>query len=432
MTSAISAQGVGKKYEIGAVENAPYQTIRDALSSVAKSLVQGFAGERRRTRDQKEFWALRDISFVVEEGERIGIVGKNGAGKSTLLKLLSRITAPTLGRIQIRGRVASLLEVGTGFHPELSGRENIFLNGAILGMKRKEVQKKFDDIVEFSGVSRFVDTPVKHYSSGMTVRLAFAVAAHLEPDILIVDEVLAVGDADFQRKCIQKMQTLTRQDGRTVLLVSHSMTSLLRLCDRGILLERGRVVMDGPVQSVADAYLSSGPSKLAERIWQGNSGPGDDVARLVFVRAMSGGKVGSSFDIRAPIILEVEYFLFVEADVFVALSFFNDEGTALFVSPDWSDAQFGGRKRPAGLYRAQCTVPGNLLAEGGVRVTVEVSTREPAYRIHFLEQDALAMSIVDEGGAGSVRASWPRQIPGVMRPALDWRSEHVDLAGRSR
>ena len=230
----ILVENLGKRYVIG--HQVRHDTLRDALGHGFRGLWSSVRGQRAHGRSSEDFWALRDVSFQVQRGEVVGIIGRNGAGKSTLLKILSRITEPTQGRVELRGRVASLLEVGTGFHPELSGRENIFLNGAILGMSRAEIRRKFDEIVAFAEVEKFLDTPVKHYSSGMYVRLAFAVAAHLEPEILIVDEVLAVGDAQFQEKCLGKMREVSRQDGRTVLLVSHNMSVILSLCQRALLL----------------------------------------------------------------------------------------------------------------------------------------------------------------------------------------------------
>lgn len=261
MTVVIAAEGLGKKYLISHQPKERYTALRDVLASRVRRFgsalrhpLRSFSSRETETRE--EFWALSDVSFEIREGERLGIIGRNGAGKSTLLKILSRITEPSAGRVTISGRVASLLEVGTGFHPELTGRENIFLNGAILGMSRTEIKRKFDEIVDFSGVEKFLDTPVKRYSSGMHVRLAFAVAAHLEPDVLIVDEVLAVGDAAFQRKCLGKMEDVSRE-GRTLLFVSHNMTAVTSLCDRAVLLAKGRVVDSGSTSSVIDMYMKT-------------------------------------------------------------------------------------------------------------------------------------------------------------------------------
>ncbi|WP_043582556.1 ABC transporter ATP-binding protein [Geminisphaera colitermitum] len=255
--SAIIVEGLGKRYTI--THQRRHDTLRDTLAHGARNLFSRLlpSAWRGAPPDHEDFWALRDVAFKVEPGEVVGIIGRNGAGKSTLLKILSRITEPTTGRITLNGRVASLLEVGTGFHPELSGRENIFLNGAILGMRREEIRRKFDEIVAFSEVERFLDTPVKRYSSGMYVRLAFAVAAHLEPNILIVDEVLAVGDAQFQSKCLGKMRSVAREAGRTVLFVSHNLSVIQSICSRCLVLKQGRIVADGPTGDSVASYLES-------------------------------------------------------------------------------------------------------------------------------------------------------------------------------
>jgi lipopolysaccharide transport system ATP-binding protein len=261
MEPIIKVENLGKSYIIGH-QREKYVALRDVLTNKARQVVSKTknifsGGQLIAGNEMEEFWALKDINFEVNQGDRVGIIGRNGAGKSTLLKVLSRITEPTTGRIHLKGRVASLLEVGTGFHPELSGRENIYLNGAILGMSRAEVKKKFDEIVDFAGVEKFLDTPVKRYSSGMYVRLAFAVAAHLEPEILIVDEVLAVGDAEFQKKCLGKMEDVSKNDGRTVLFVSHNMGAIMNLCNNGILLKSGQVDKFGNIKDVVEEYLSS-------------------------------------------------------------------------------------------------------------------------------------------------------------------------------
>jgi len=253
--AVIKVENLGKRYVIGQQKQEKYSTLRDAIASSTKSIIRNVTSRQKTNSNQAEFWALKDISFEINQGDRIGIVGRNGAGKSTLLKILSRITEPTKGRIKLKGRVASLLEVGTGFHPELTGRENIFLNGTILGMTKLEIKQKFDEIVDFSEVEKFLDTPVKRYSSGMYVRLAFAIAAHLEPEILIVDEVLAVGDAQFQKKCLGKMKDAGKE-GRTILFVTHNMAVLPNLCSRGILLDRGDIAVDDTVSEVVNTYLN--------------------------------------------------------------------------------------------------------------------------------------------------------------------------------
>src|SRR5438105_6798713 len=299
----VRVENVGKRYRIGALHPG-FLTFRevlgDALAAPLRRL-RGTNGSRYET-----LWALSDVNLEVRRGEMLGVIGHNGAGKSTLLKLLSRITRPTTGEVEIYGRVGSLLEVGTGFHPDLTGRENVYLNGAVLGMKRTEIARKFDEIVAFSELEKFIETPVKFYSSGMYVRLAFAVAAHLEPEILIMDEVLAVGDAAFQQKCLDKMREIRRQ-GRTIFFVSHSMPAVTRLCKRAVLLEQGRVVADGAPQEVINHYLTSGWKAGALREW-GEGAPGDSVVRLRSVRVCDeGGRNVAAADLRRPVRLEVSY-----------------------------------------------------------------------------------------------------------------------------
>ena len=300
---AIAVDRLGKRYRLGATTGA-----RSSYKSIREDLV-GLVRWRGEKAEERHIWALRNVTFEIAPGERVGIIGRNGAGKSTLLKVLSRITSPTEGRAEIRGRVGSLLEVGTGFHPELTGRDNISLAGAVLGMRRREIETKLDDIVDFAGVAPFLDTPVKRYSSGMYLRLAFAVAAHLEPEILLVDEVLAVGDADFQKKCLGRMEQIG-ESGRTVIFVSHSMPSVIRLCERVILLDQGGVVADGRPREVIHQYLDSGLGSSAERVWDTpDVAPGDTVARLKAVRVVQDGRVDEEIDIARPVDLEVEYWL---------------------------------------------------------------------------------------------------------------------------
>lgn len=290
----IRVENLSKKYVLSHQDEAvgSYKTFRGAITNTAKSVASAFKFNKKQV-DHKceEFWALRDVSFEIKQGERVGIIGRNGAGKSTLLKILSRITEPTKGKISIKGRVASLLEVGTGFHPELTGRENIFLNGAILGMSKAEIQRKFDEIVAFAEVEKFLDTPVKRYSSGMYVKLAFSVAAHLEPEILVVDEVLAVGDVQFQKKCLGKMQDVSREEGRTVLFVSHNMDAIQRLCTRCVMLQRGQIVAQGATDRLLARYLSSNIFKAAPRQWidvsQANQRIGKGEARFNKVKYSS-------------------------------------------------------------------------------------------------------------------------------------------------
>ena len=287
MTVVIKSEGLGKKYCIAHVQEARYATLRDTLMERLSG-----RGQRRGKAQQEDFWALRDVDLEIRQGERVGIIGPNGAGKSTLLKLLSRITDPSTGRLCLRGRVASLLEVGTGFHPELSGRENIYLNGAILSMSRRDIACRFDEIVKFAEVERFLDTPVKRYSSGMYMRLAFAVAAHLEPEILIVDEVLAVGDARFQKKCLGKMNSVSKE-GRTVLFVSHNMGAMKNLCERAIVMQDGRVRYDGEVASAIDRYMSGSVEQTQYSLdcRSDRSGSGDMKFTDCDLRSLHGEKI---------------------------------------------------------------------------------------------------------------------------------------------
>lgn len=380
----------------------------------------------KNTRSVEEFWAIRDLSFEIELGEAVGIIGRNGAGKSTLLKVLSRITEPTHGRLRMRGRIASLLEVGTGFHPELTGRENIFLNGAILGMTRVEIKRKFDEIVAFAEVERFLDTPVKRYSSGMYVRLAFAVAAHLEPEILVVDEVLAVGDAEFQKKCLNKMDDVGSA-GRTVLFVSHNMQAVTRLCKRSIWLDKGQIKMDGPAYAVANAYVSAGAGTSAERNWPSiERAPGDDTVRLLGVRIRSqDGKPCEQFDIREPVKIEMEYEVLQSG--YVLLPHFkltNEGGVDLFVTVDLSP-EWRGRKRPAGRYVATCHIPGNTLAEGAFSVMVSILTLNPITDRVYI-RDAVMFRVTDPlSELDTARGDYTLPMAGVMRPIFEWNNAYT-------
>jgi len=423
-TSAISIERLSKRYVIGG-RRSSHHGLRHALHRAMdpRTWVDAL---RQQDAKRQEFWALRDVNLDIVEGEVVGIVGRNGAGKSTLLKILSRITEPTEGRIRVRGRLASLLEVATGFHPDLTGRENVFLNGAILGMGRAEIRRKFDQIVDFAEVGKFLDTPVKHYSSGMYVRLAFAVAAHLEPDILIVDEVLAVGDAEFQKKCLDKMDA-TAQTGRTVLFVSHNMQAVARLSTRGILLDTGRIAMEGPAHRVASAYLNSGIGTNAVREWHDlATAPGDSVVRLCAVRVRShAGELVDAIDIRQAVGIEIEYEVLEPGHVFHPhFALYNEDGVTLFIAQD-VDPEWRRRRRPAGRYASTGWIPGNLLAEGAVSVEVSLMTLEPE-QPHMNVADTVLFRVVDPLSArDTARGDYPRPIGGVMRPLLRWTTECV-------
>ncbi len=426
----IQVENVGKRYVLG---NQPggrsnYRTLRD-------SLVGGIEGSLRRVREamrsapasqqvDNAFWALNDVSFNVGQGEVVGVIGRNGAGKSTLLKVLSRITEPTKGRITLQGRIASLLEVGTGFHPELTGRENIYLNGAILGMHRSEIKAKFDEIIAFAEVEKFLDTPVKRYSSGMYVRLAFAVAAHLEPEILIVDEVLAVGDMAFQKKCLDKMQDVGSH-GRTVLFVSHNMPAITRLCSRAILLDQGTVMADGPTLPVVHQYMHSGLHTMAECRWPTATGytPGGDTTRLHAVRVRgTDGETMESADIRHPVGIDITYEVLRDGSAICpSIVCHNEDGICLFNATDL-DPKWRGRQKPPGNYISTVWIPGNYLAEGMVFVSVGLTTYVPLTQ-HCYERDMIAFQVVDTLEGDSARGDYAGTMGGVIRPLLRWDTE---------
>ena len=421
---AITVEKVGKKYKIGKRQD-KYNTLRDTL---AEAFISPFRKAGKLLRGQaagaaaldETIWALEDVSFEIKHGEIIGIIGRNGAGKSTLLKILSRITEPTKGFAEIHGRVGSLLEVGTGFHPELTGRENIYLNGAILGMKRIEIDRKFDEIVAFSEVDKFIDTPVKHYSSGMYLRLAFAVAAHLEPEILIVDEVLAVGDASFQKKCLNRMEDVGKQ-GRTVIFVSHNMPAITRLCKRVILLNKGSILQDGPSNQVVRTYLNEGRSVMATREWPNLvNAPGGEIARLRAVRVLAeDGRIVETVDIRRPVAIEMEYDVLKSGYVLLPnFDFFNEEGIHAFKTLD-QDPDWRRRPRPKGRYVSTSWIPGNFLAEGMLFVTAALVTLTPVIPQCY-ERDVVAFQVIDSIDGDSVRGDYAGRIGGVVRPSLKW------------
>jgi lipopolysaccharide transport system ATP-binding protein len=425
--TAIRAEGVGKEYYIGASKT-KYQTFGEAVTNTVTQPFRKVAGLIRGRAAaasglEERIWALNDVSFEIKHGEAVGIIGKNGAGKTTLLKILARITSPTTGHVDIRGRVGALLEVGTGFHPELTGRENIYLNGAILGMSKGDVTRKFDEIVDFSGVERFIDTPVKHYSSGMHMRLAFSVAAHLEPDILIIDEVLAVGDSEFQRKCFNKMED-AGQSGRTVLFVSHNMAAIARFCDRAILLESGAIVEDGAADSVVSGYLMASMGKAAHQEWpEFESAPGNECVRVSSVRVVGANRVtAESIDMRRPVGIEISFSILKKELIFVpAISVFGDSGThilnALDTSPKWREPQ------EEGDYRVIAWIPANLLNEGTLIVTVFLMDiwRYSGKPIKYaFITEAVAFQVVDSEGGPSGKGDYPQHWQAAIYPMLEW------------
>ena len=368
-------------------------------------------------------WAVKNLSFEVKQGEVLGIIGRNGAGKSTLLKILSKITPPTTGHIELRGRVSSLLEVGTGFHQELTGRENVYLNGTVLGMRKKEVDQKFDEIVAFSGVEKFLDTPVKRYSSGMRVRLAFAVAAHLEPEILIIDEVLAVGDAEFQKKCLNKMQDVG-QEGRTVLFVSHNMPAVTRMCERAILLQNGELVQDGVATDVVSEYLNTGLGLSNMQEWPDlATAPGDNVTRLRAVRVKNTkDQIPESIDIRHPVGLEMEFDVLESGHVLMPyFDVINDENVKVFSAVD-QDPEWRNRPRPAGRYISTAWIPENLLSEGTLCISA-LMRAQTGKKPRFKQRDAIVFHVVDTIDGDSARGDWVGRMRGAVRPMLTWETK---------
>ncbi len=415
---SVEVDHIGKRFRIG-MHQASYNTLRETLVGLIR-----YPGSRLHGKmtDENSFWALKDVSFKVDEGKAIGIIGRNGAGKSTLLKILSRVMEPTEGKAVIRGRIGSLLEVGTGFHPELTGRENIYLNGAILGMKRAEIDRKMDEIIAFSEVEKFVDTPVKRYSSGMYLRLAFAVAAHLDPEILVVDEVLAVGDAEFQRKCLGKMSDVANQ-GRTVLFVSHNMSAINRLTQETVVLEHGRVVMHAPTAEAVDYYLSSGFSQEGQREWL----PGDlsvDPAPFhpLRMRVLSdAGYVSDTVRSTEPFHIEFEYKLDEDINgLRVGFYIISTRGEFILTSFDVDDPvkfeKYSTRK--AGTYISRCTIPSDILNEG--RFVVGVNASMFKIKTFFHDEQALVFNV---NGTGAPGTQWPEPRAGLIRPKLDWEIE---------
>jgi len=421
MTSVIKVKNLGKCYTIGGRADAN-QTFREMLVDTLSAPVRRLRSLRCEStaKENNQFWALKDVNFEVQRGEVVGIIGRNGAGKSTLLKILSRITEPTEGCVEIRGRVASLLEVGTGFHPELTGHENIYLNGAILGMNSNEISRKFDEIVAFAEVEKFIDTPVKHYSSGMYVRLAFSVAAHLEPEILVVDEVLAVGDAVFQKKCLGKMGDVAKE-GRTVLFVSHNMAAVNRLCSRGIWIEKGKVHLMGPIDKIVMGYLNSGSKAEGERLWiKDPQASGNEKIRLRACRIINHhNKPSASVDIQKPFHIEVEYDVFqIVQELRIAFRLMTADGITVFTSSD-TDA-WGGSARVEGTYVSRCKMPANFLNEG--RYSVTISADIPFIESLFIEDAAISFTVVQTGG---VSGQYPEHWPGIICPNMSWIVERV-------
>jgi lipopolysaccharide transport system ATP-binding protein len=367
-------------------------------------------------------WSVKNVNATIMQGEAVGIIGKNGAGKSTLLKMLSRVTAPTTGSIKARGRIASLLEVGTGFHPELTGRENIFLNGAILGMRHYEIKRKLDEIVSFSGVERYIDTPVKRYSSGMYVRLAFAVAAHLEAEILIVDEVLAVGDAEFQKKCLGKMSEVSKGEGRTVLFVSHNMQAIKQLCNTCMLMDNGILAEFADASFVINKYLSANSSLVMNKKWKLDDAPGNKDVKITAVwchQRDNYAPVDGNFDITQPIGISVSYTVLKEMPAFIhGANIYDNEEVNIFNSHDVNTTLRLQSRKP-GNYTATVWIPGNLMTEGRFTASIALLVANPL-QIFAYAQKSISFAVVDNMTGHSARGNYTQAFPGYVRPLLHW------------
>jgi len=425
--TAIKVEGLGKKYIIGHQAKGGYKTFRDQIGDNLKTVFSKtkkmFSGQMVVEGDEVEdFWALKEVSFEVKLGDTLGIIGRNGAGKSTLLKILSRITEPTTGKVTLKGRVASLLEVGTGFHPELSGRENIFLNGAILGMSRAEIKRKFDEIVDFSGVEKFLDTPVKRYSSGMYVRLAFAVAAHLESEILIVDEVLAVGDADFQKKCLGKMGEVSRGEGRTVLFVSHNMAAVTSLCNKCVLLKNGTLEESGFTAHIIEKYIMSGKRFQGEILE-------DDIkyeqkyewAKFKAIRTTGVRGMTNTFGINEEIKVELEYEVLRDGEMILpSMHVLDNLGNCILASFNGNSANttvdpLFDKPLKKGVYKAVCTIPAFFLNDISYLISCFLVPKVTSEMT--IVREALNLSINE---TGEMRTEYNGTWIGLVRPKLHW------------
>lgn len=419
---AISVENVSKRFRLGTIGE--HQRLTEAITSGVKSLL--CLGAASAASGPKEFWALRNLSFQIHRGEVVGVIGHNGAGKSTLLKILSRIVTPTSGKVGVRGRIGSLLEVGTGFHPELTGRENIFLNGAILGMRRSEIRRRFDQIVDFAEVGPFLDTPVKRYSSGMTVRLGFSVAAHMEPDVLIIDEVLSVGDQAFQDRCMGKATELGNQ-GRAILVVSHNLAAISNICSRAMLLDHGSIAMDGVPKQVIDRYLQGMRVDTGKVTWSQSDAPASQQVRLSSIRVRNSNAESSSHqvDIDQPIEIEIDYEVLCEGAFNTVQIHLKDENGVFVLSsanaPSMSLAhdQTFGKPLPIGRYRAVCVLPANFLNDSRYVLSLFMGPEIGKPTVQC--QSVLAFSVLD---TGAMRKEYLGSWYGpVIRPRLTWSTE---------
>lgn len=420
--TVISVENLSKTYQLGVIGTGTFfgDVNRWWAKKLGKPDPYAKIGEKDHgNRVGETLWALDAVSFSVKRGEALGIIGRNGAGKSTLLKILSRVTAPTSGVVKAKGRIASLLEVGTGFHPELTGRENIYLNGAILGMSRAEVSRKFDEIVDFSGVEKFIDTPVKRYSSGMYVRLAFAVAAHLEPEILIIDEVLAVGDAEFQKKCLGKMSDVA-SEGRTVLFVSHNMPAINRLCSRAILLDKGKMISDGTSVDVTAQYLLGSASLGGSQIWNTTNAPGSSKLKLTGVSLLKNHRIPAAIlDVRDASSVRVDYYVGEPGLSFRCMVLFYTQGILAFAAMEPVETI----RRESGNYYSMVKIPPHLFGENEYIIGVSMIASAGAKERYVNHKDALSFQVIDSmTGGPSARGDYAQNFTGVMRPMLAWET----------
>jgi lipopolysaccharide transport system ATP-binding protein len=427
MGTIISVEQISKQYRLGQVGtgtishdlNRWWHRVRGKEDPYLRI---GETNNRTQKGSSEYVWALRDVNFDVQQGEVLGIIGRNGAGKSTLLKILSRTTAPTTGRIRVKGRIASLLEVGTGFHPELTGRENIFLNGAILGMTKQEIIRKFDEIVDFAGVERYIDTPVKRYSSGMYVRLAFGVAAHLESEILIVDEVLAVGDAEFQNKCLGKMSQVSKGEGRTVLFVSHNMGAVKNLCNQALLMEQGTLKYSGPTADIIERYLEGDSEVERFRHWENDHRPGNSTVRLEQIRVLDErGSTENLLSSEDALHIEIQYEVLKEVkDLRVVANIMSFDGTEIFSTSDFN-YQDTTRVRMPGRYISSFKVPGNLFNMGRYFVSVDIEI--PMSKAFVLSQTvSFTVSELFRNDFGPILSNKPI---GLIHPVYPWKVEKI-------
>jgi lipopolysaccharide transport system ATP-binding protein len=437
MSTVIKLENISKQYRLGLigtntlkgdlqrwwynVRGLPDPTLMIGQENSLKT------GDFKNEQPDDYVWALKDINFEIKQGEVLGIIGKNGAGKSTLLKLLSRVTAPTTGEIKVKGRIASLLEVGTGFHPELTGRENIFLNGAILGMTKAEIRSKLDEIIDFAGVTKYIDTPVKRYSSGMYVRLAFAVASHLEPEILIIDEVLAVGDAEFQKKAIGKMQDVSRSEGRTVLFVSHNMAAVSNLCEKSLILQNGSILDIGGTKNIIEQYITLGNKKLGE-VLKDNIKYRQKCTKAHFnaIRLISKGKVSDSFGIGEEIQIELEYIVNIDGSIiYPSIHLLDNFGICIFATANFNSANsakdiFFNKPLQTGLYKTSCSIPANFLNDKSYKVSAYLVPEVAAEMA--MAEEVLTFDILD---TGEMRKEFSGGWIGQIRPKMKWKTEFL-------